>query len=188
MTLRPAIAMASLDMPEVPIFVVEADTQDERARAFVGHNTDRIMVSPIAIYNALRAAGDADALDVERVCKRAGVTIREYTNSSSIHVGDTKAVTIIRNMIKKRGVIKSRLVLECLVKGEMAPVAAGAITAVENILADRPQVDLAKLSQIVRMDGEAGFAKARAKASGDRTPLWRVLQARWQRRLDQDAA
>ncbi|WP_025036114.1 DUF6551 family protein [Bradyrhizobium sp. DOA9] len=183
-----AIAAASLGITELPCFVVEAVAQDERARAFVGHNTDRIAVSPIAIYNALRASGDPDALDVERVCKRAGVTIREYTNTSTIHVGDTKAVTIIRNMIRKRGVIKSRQILECLVKGEMAPIAAGAITAVENILADRPQVDLEALARIIRMDGEAGFAKARAKASGDRTPLWRVLQARWQRRLDQDAA
>lgn len=184
-----AIAAASLGLAELPIFIVEAASVDERARAFVGHNTDRITVSPIAIYNALRAAGDPDALDVERVCARAGVRIREFTQSSAIAAGDTKAIGLIRHLIKKRGVIKARKVLECLAKAKMTPVSGGAITAAENIIClERPQVDLDKLAMVIRMDGDPGVAKARAKASGERSPFWRALMARWLRRLDQETA
>lgn len=184
-----AIAAASLSLPEMPIFVVEAVSLDERARAFVGHNTDRITVSSIAIYNALRAAGDPDALDVERVCARAGVRIREFTQSCVLAEGDTKAIGLIRGLIKKRGVIKARKVLECLVKANLAPIAGAAITAAENIVCvERSGVDLEVLARVVRMDGDSGFAKARAKASSERTPLWRALMARWLRRLDQETA
>lgn len=56
-----AIAAASLGITEVPVFVVKANQVDERARAFVGHNSDRIVVSSFDIYRALLAAGDPDA-------------------------------------------------------------------------------------------------------------------------------
>ena len=41
---------------------------------------------------------------------------------------------------------------------------------------------------MIRMDGETGMGKARAKASGERSPFWRALMARWPRRLDQETA
>lgn len=183
-----AIAAASLGLEELPCFIVEAAGLDERARAFVGHNTDRIGVSSIAIYAALRAAGDPDALDVERVCKRAGVRIREFTQSCVLAEGDTKAVGLIRRLIKKHGVIKARKVLECLAKARLAPISGGAITAAENIICvERTDVDLDVLALVIRTDGEGGIAKARAKASGDRSPVWRALMARWLRRLDQES-
>ncbi len=182
-----AIAAASIGLPEIAIFVVEAGNLDERARAFVGHNTDRIAVSSIAIYNALRAAGDPDALDVERVCARANVRIREFTQTSALAEGDTKAIGLIRRMIRKRGVIKARKVLECLSKARLKPIPGGAIIAVDNIVCvERPDVDLETLAHVIRKDGEAGIAQARAKASGERSPFWRALMTRWLRRLDQE--
>jgi hypothetical protein len=184
-----AIAAATIGLDEIPIFVVDAPALDERARAFVGHNTDRITVTPIAIYYAMRAAGDPDALDVERVCKRAGVTVREINQSSSIAAGDTKAIGLIRSLIKKRGVIKARKVLECLVKAGMKPISGAAITAAENIICiERPDVDLDMLAAIIRADGDNGIARARAKAAADRSPIWRALVARWTKRITLDSA
>jgi len=182
-----AIAAASLGLPELPCVIVEAVALDERARAFVGHNSDRIAVSGFAIYKALRAAGDPDALDVERVCARAGVRIREFTQSCVLSVGDTKALGLIRALIKRRGVVKARKVLECLAKAGLAPIPGSAITAAENIICvERVGVDLDVLTVVIRTDGEAGIAKARGKASADRSPVWRALMARWLRRLDQE--
>jgi NAD(P)H-nitrite reductase large subunit len=178
-----AIAAATIGVPSIPVFVVEAETLDERARAFVGHNTDRIVVSPINIYNALRAAGDPDALDVANVCKRAGVTIREFSQSSAIKVGDTKAVGLIRRMIAKRGVIKTRQVLECLVKAKRAPLGGGEILAAEHLICDGAGVSLSQLVAAIRIEGDAGVAKARAKASSERSPLWRAIAARWMARI-----
>jgi hypothetical protein len=184
-----AIAAASLSLPELPCFIIEACALDERARAFGGHNTDRIAVSGIAIYNALRAAGDPDALDVERVCARAGVRIREFTQSCVLAEGDTKAIGLIRKLIRKHGVIKARKVLECLAKARLAPIPGCAIQAAENIICiERPEVDLAGLTAVIRADGEDGIAKARAKASGERSPTWRALMARWLRRIDREGS
>ncbi len=184
-----AIAAASLGLPELPCVIVDAAALDERARAFVGHNSDRIAVSGFAIYKALRAAGDSDALDVERVCTRAGVRIREFTQSCVLAEGDTKALGLIQKLIKKRGVIKARKVLECLAKAGLAPIPGSAITAAENIICiERVGVDLEILTAVIRIDGEAGIAKARGKASADRSPVWRSLMARWLRRLDQETA
>lgn len=182
-----AIAAATIGLPELPIFVVGASTLDERARAFVGHNTDRITVSPINIFNALLAAGDEDALDVDRVCKRAGVRIREINQSVVITEGDTKAIGLIRRMIANHGVIKSRKVLECLVKAKLKPISGAAILAAQGIICsgehDDIEVDL--LTAAIRIDGDEGVAKAHAKAAKERTTFWRELMARWLRRCRQ---
>ncbi|WP_316184687.1 ParB N-terminal domain-containing protein [Bradyrhizobium sp. SZCCHNRI1003] len=183
-----AIAAASLGVAELPCFLIAAPDLAGRARAFVGHNTDRITVTPIAIHRALCRAGDEDALDVDRVCRRAGVTIREFNKDSTDLVGQTKAVTLIRKMIRKRGVVRARKVLECLVKAEMAPIAAAAITAIDAICAEHCDIDLDALAAIIRADGAAGLAKAHAKAAKDRSTLWSVLKVRWLHRLEAEAA
>lgn len=185
-----AIAAATIGIPEIPIFVVAAATLDERARAFVGHNTDRITVSPINIYNALLAAGDEDALDVERVCKRAGIRIREINQTSVIAEGDTKAIGLIRRMIAVHGVVKARKVLECLVKAKLKPVSGAAILAAQGIIcsAAHGDIDLEILTAAVRVEGDDGIAKARAKAAKDRTTFWHELMNRWLRRCSRDAA
>jgi hypothetical protein len=86
-----AIVAATLGISANPGLRRQADTLDERARAFVGHNSDRIVVSPFDIYRALLASGDPDAVDVDNVCKRAGVRIRNISPSSAIAEGDTAA-------------------------------------------------------------------------------------------------
>lgn len=182
-----AIAAATIGLPQVPIFVVEADALDERARAFVGHNTDRITVSPIAIWNALKAAGDPDALDVANVCKRAGVRIRVLNQSVVPAQGDTMAIGRVRGLIKKRGVIASRRVLECLVKARCAPLFQEQILAAEYLICEL-KADPAELTQAVRTDGDRGLAAARGKARAERSPIWRALMARWSEKLKREAA
>lgn len=180
-----AIAAATLGIPALPVFVVRADDVVERARAFVGHNSDRVAVSPLDIYQALLAAGDPDALDVHNVCKRAGVRIRIISPSSAIAEGDCASVGLIRALVKRRGVLKARQILECLVKAKRAPIGAAEILAVENIVCnERPSVDLQELTAVIRLDGSAGLAKAHAKAKAERTPVWRAVMGRWLRRLE----
>jgi len=180
-----AIVAATLKIPQIPVFVVQADTLDERARAFVGHNSDRIVVSPFDIYRALLASGDPDAVDVDAVCKRAGVRIRLISPSSAVAEGDTAAVGLIRAMVKRRGPMLARMVLQCLVKAKRAPITAAEILATERIVCeDRRGVDLDALTAVIRIEGTDGLNKAHAKARQNRTPLWRELANRWLRHLD----
>lgn len=184
-----AIVAATLKIPQIPVIIVRADTLDERARAFVGHNSDRIVVSPFDIYRALLASGDPDAADVDNVCRRAGVRIRYISPSSAIAEGDTAAIGMVQALVKRRGVVASRKVLQCMVKAKRAPISAAEIRAAENIVcAERPGVDLDALTAIIRIEGTDGINKAHAKAKANRTPLYRELMARWLARIDRSAA
>jgi hypothetical protein len=180
-----AIAAATIGLSAIPVFVVHADAVDERARSFVAHNTDRVSVTPITMFRALVAAGDPDACDVANVCKRAGVRIREYSQSSTIAEGDTKAIGLIRKVIARRGVQKARMALQCLVKAKLAPLDAAAIRAAEEIICvARPGIDLDVLTAAIRIEGVAGIAKAGAKAKVNHLPIWREVMARWLARVD----
>jgi hypothetical protein len=182
-----AIAAATIGIREIPIFVVDAPEVDERARSFVGHNTDRITVSPIAIWNALRAAGDPDAVDVANVCKRSGVRIRTLNQNNIPAEGDTMAIGRIRNLVKKRGVVRARRVLECLVKARRAPIVQEEILAADHLICEL-SADPDDLSAIIRIEGDKGLNAARSKAQLDRSPIWRELMARWSSRLKREAA
>ena len=180
-----AITAATLRIPEIPVFVVDAPEIDERARAFVGHNTDRITVTPINIYRALLASGDPDATDVANVCRRAGVTIRQINHGSAVNVGECMAIGSIRGLVRRRGVMTARKILEVLVKAKRAPIAAAEIAAAESVICEElPRGGaLDELISIIRIDGDRGFRDARARAAQERIPLWRVLRARWLSRL-----
>lgn len=183
-----AIAAATLGVPKVPIFIVQAERVDERARAFVGHNSDRIIVSPFDIYRALLAAGDPDAVDVGNVCRRAGVRIRWISPSTALAAGDTAAVGKVRALVKRNGVMKARQILEVLVKAKRTPISAAEIQAVEALYTADPKLDREQLARVIFIEGTAGLQKAQAKAKTDRSPVWRVLSERWQRRFEREAA
>jgi hypothetical protein len=181
-----AIGAATRRVPLIPIFVVHAAELGERARAFVAHNTDRVICKPVDIYRALLAAGDEDAVDVDNVCKRAGVRIRLISRSSAVTKGDTAAIACIRKLVKRRGVIKARKILQCLVEAERKPITESEILAVERLSVEQPKTDLDELAAAIRRDGDQGLAKAHAKAKTDRAPVWRCLAARYALRLERE--
>lgn len=180
-----AIAAASLGVPEIPVFLVKAGAIDDRARAFVGHNRDRIVLSPIEMHNALVASGDPDSLDVANACRRAGVSIRAFNQETEIKVGDTKSVATIRRMVTKRGVIRARQVLEVLVKAKRAPLSECEILAVDHLYNDRkPSPTLEQLQYACRIEGDRGIIEAHGAAKRERAPVWRKFAERLQRRIE----
>lgn len=184
-----AIVAASLSIAQIPVYVVTADDMVERAQAFVGHNRDRVMVSQFDIYRALLAAGDPDAQDVDNVCRRAGVRIRQISPSSAIAEGDTAAINTVRALVKRRGVIGARKVLQCLVKAMRAPISAAEMHAAEEVICiARPTVDLEALSAVIRIEGSDGLAKAHARAKTQGTAIWREVMRRWLLRIDGSGA
>jgi hypothetical protein len=184
-----AIIAACLRIPEILILIVDAGSLDERARAFVGHNTDRIVVSPFDIYRALLASGDADTRDVDAVCKRAGVRIRVISPSSAIAEGDTAAVGLVRALVKRRGKTDAGKVLQCLVKAKRAPLTGAEILAADRVVCEeRKGIDLETLTAVIRIEGIEGLNKASAKAKTSRRPIWREVADRWLRRIDRSDA
>lgn len=60
---------------KIPVMIVETETVHDRAAAFIGQNMDRLGVTKMQLHKAAVAAGDEDALTIEQVCSRAGVTL-----------------------------------------------------------------------------------------------------------------
>lgn len=182
-----AITAATIGIAEIPVFVVHAASVTDRARAFVGHNTDRITVSSIAIWRALLGAGDPEAVDVDSVCKRSGVRIRTMNQTVTPAEGDTMAVGVIHSLVRNRGALLARQVLECLVKARRAPIVAAEIRAAEILLCDQ-RVNGDDLSVVIRVDGNRALNIAHAVARETRCPIFRALADRWAERLRKAAA
>lgn len=183
-----AIAAASIGLAEIPIFIVTAPEIESRARAFVGHNADRIRVDAFAVHKAMLAARDPDALDIANVCERAGVRIRNFGKTSIIAEGDTAAIGTIRGLIKRQGVRKAREVLEALRKGQRSGIMAHEILAADKVMhVLRPGCTVEALAGIVLDGGDEALLTAIARGSRERRPVHELLAQWYARALDDRA-
>lgn len=168
---------------KIPVMIVETETVHDRAAAFIGQNMDRLGVTKMQLHKAAVAAGDEDALTIEQVCGRAGVTL----HASRPHrwkVGDSMAVAAIGALINRRHAAGARRVLDVLVQAEAAPVTANAIRAAEMVLfdADYADADHDNLADTIRSLGSAAEREAATHALAHRIPVWRALGIVWFRK------
>jgi len=175
-------AIAACSHPTVttiPVMVVEAASRSERAHSFIGHNRDRLNITPMQMHFAAAAAGDEDALTINQVCERAGVTmLRATPGNGAWAVGDTVAVRAVGALINRRGAMRARMVLEALVKGRARPLTSGQIKAVEALLHDeeyREDIDAEGVATALLALGEAADQEAAVFAATHNTPLWKAL-------------
>lgn len=189
-----AIAAASHPhIRRIPIMVVEAPELVTRALAFIGHNRDRLQVSPMQLHHAAVAAGDVTALAVERICAKAGVTlVRSAYGAYRWRVGDSVAVGAISGLLGRVGERRAVELLQALVAAQRAPVAANDIKAAEmlfthadyaeqlNFLHDGGGDDLAKAITAL---GDTAEREAKLFAAAQCVPLWRALGVTWFKRM-----
>jgi hypothetical protein len=172
-----AVTHGGIDL--LPVLVVEADEQAARASAFVRHNRDRIQVTPTQLHNAMVAAGDDDAVTVDQVCTRAGVTVlRNPPAFGKFRTGDTLAITTIRALINRRHAKGAREVLDICVKAGAAPVSATMIKAVEYLLfAPEYKGDLEPDRIVLVLSANASSIDQDAArfAAERKVPLWRAM-------------
>lgn len=164
---------------QIPVMVVEAAEQADRASAFMGHNRDRLNITKMQLHYAAAAAGDEDAQTIDQVCARAGVRMLRSTPANGVFKpGDTIAVAAIGQLIRQRMPIKARQVLEILVQAGCAPVAAGQIKAVDALLHDAEYAgevvadDL--VSAILKLGSDAD-RQAAVFAATHKVPQWKAL-------------
>lgn len=179
-----AIAAASHpDISEIPVMLVEAEDLQSRARAFIGHNRDRIAVTATQLHVAAVAAGDDDAVTLQQVCDRAGVRVlRVPPGNGAFRPGDTMAVAAIASLISRRGAMRARQFLDVLVKARCAPVQAAGIKAVEMLLCDPEysgEITAEDLTTTILSLGSAAEKDAKVFAAAHNVPLWRALGITW---------
>lgn len=174
-----AIAAVSHPMvAQIPVMVIDAAEQTDRAKAFVGHNRDRIALTPGQMHAAAVLAGDEDAVTIEQVCARAGVRVLKSPPGNGIFKPrDTMAISSIKALINRRGAMKARMVLDVLAKADCTPISASGIKAVEALMHESEyegtEPDDITTALIALADTADQEAKVFAAAHG--VPMWRGL-------------
>lgn len=144
------------DIKSVPAVIVEAGTTAEQAMAFVGANMDRVPVNLFALHHARLAAKEPVAVEINKVCKAAGIEIPKYAAlAKNLKPGQTVALAAIGIAVKVLG-------------AERAIIALGAVaTAYEG---KRGFLRAALIKAVARMYQEGTSASAitaALKKSGD---------------------
>lgn len=182
-----AIAAASHPkIDKMPIMVIDADTIAERARSFISHNRDRVAILPTQLHYSSIVAGDAAALEVDKVCTEAGVKIlRTPPANGQFRPGETVALSTIRALIRNYGAENAVSVLSILRDAERAPVRADemkalAIAIIENGLS---RDDLSRT--IAALPYDAAIKDAREVAASSFLPMSEALASVYARHIVQ---
>lgn len=162
----------------IPVLLIDAQAVQDKAKAFLGHNRDRVAMSSTQLFWAAVAAGDEDALTVKQVCDRAGARIlRLPPSKGQFRIGDTMAVSVLKRLCASRGAMKARVVVETCVKANAAPVGADMLRAVDEILSGRDyagEIEAANLTTaLMRLD--EWQAKIVELATAKSLPAWRAM-------------
>lgn len=181
-----AIAAASHPgIEKIPVMIVDGVTVEDRASSFLGHNRDRVAITPMQMHYAALAAGDEIALAMAEACKKAGVVIRKSPPpNGTFKDGETVAVGGIRHIVTKKGAVGGARVLKILNDANRAPISAQEIKAVAALLWDadwKDQIDDFDLATIIRSkqpEAWAGFAESKVR-KGMKMPLWRAIAIAW---------
>lgn len=183
-----AIAAATVpSVKKIPVMIVEAETLQERAGAFLGHNADRIAVTPLQMHHAAVMAGDEDAMTIAQVCQRAGVRIPR--NLPATKPGDCVSVSTIRALVNRRGAMGARRVLEVGAKARSTPISAAEIRAVELLIFGETyagKYDPEDLTTALIGLGASAEEKAKAFAANNGVKLWQAMALVISRRCDSD--
>lgn len=122
-------------VPFLPCLLGRGTTLKEKARGFIGINTERTALTPMAIFNAKVAAQDDEAIAVETAMSRAGVTLLQLPpNNRKYGVGDTVAVGTMLAVARKHGDARLSTVLRVAVLAKAAPVTAMLIKALNEVV------------------------------------------------------
>lgn len=108
-------AALSLGYERVPCYIVDAKP-NEAAAIFAAVNGNTTSLSILQVFRAARSAGEEWAVEVDQVCKAAGITALSYNIAASrTKPYDTLAINVLRDHIKRQGRAHVTLALRCLV-------------------------------------------------------------------------
>lgn len=174
-----AMMAASRGIRRIPWLLVQTVDQAADAKAFVGKNRDKTGITALQEHKAAVSAGDEDALTIDQVMARAGVTLSSYAKpTGEWKAGETVSVAAIGRLIKARHALGARKVLELLVQAELAPITAKEIQAVDTLLNGeefKGQVKPERLVELLRDDYPEVEREAGVFAATHRVPYWRGL-------------
>lgn len=168
-------------IPAIPVICVQADTVEEQADAFLGHNRDRLAVSTLQMHHAAVAKRDADALAVEALAAAAGVRIlRSVRAKEECKPCDTIAITDLYRLVRRHGHDGGLAILQTLADAGLAPIGSTHIWAAELLLTDPEyagKVTCAAVTSALLSMGYLADQEAKVFAATHSVRLYRGLAA-----------
>jgi hypothetical protein len=168
----------------IPVMIVEAKETAEQAKAFVGTNVDRLAVTNLALLRAALAAGDEEALAIQRVVDKADVRLMASANVK-YETGDCTAIVAVSGLVKRHGEQKAVEILHILAEANLIPIATPHVKAVEMLMTKDEYCDafepvdlIAAMLSTLSIGGDAKLFAAEHKV-----PLWRAMAALWFRKV-----
>ncbi|MGN7124040.1 hypothetical protein [Methylorubrum thiocyanatum] len=168
---------------EIPVVVVQAEAQVDRAQAFIGHNRDRLGITAVQMHAAAVAAGDEEALRVARICEAADVTVLRIPPAGGVYkLRTTIAVAAVRALVATEDEADATWILRSLADANLAPVTAAHIRALQHLVTaeEFAEVDRDALVRAIQLaPGKLAEQEAKEHAAVHRVPVWRGLAAVW---------
>ncbi|MDB5620540.1 DUF6551 family protein [Tardiphaga sp.] len=176
-------------IPKIPVMIVEANSLQARATAFISQNRDRIALTPSHIHFAAVAAGDELAVAVDDACKKSGACIVRHPRGSKgvYKIGETFGIGVITRIVKIRGVFQTARVLKVLIDAKRAPLPAHEIAAVSMLLFEpeyKGKVDPFDLVTVIRSKTVQEWQAAAAKVMATGTSRRTAIAVVWKRAVD----
>ncbi len=164
---------------KIPIMVVDAETMKDRARAFIGHNRDRIAVTPCQLHYSSIVAGDPESVEIDRVCQEAKVTICKVPPPNGFRPGETIAISAIKTIIRIYGAAKAITALSILASARCAPVRADQMRAAAHLLYSSEYEGILSLDALIRsfrtLPYDEAAREAREIAAHSAISRWQAL-------------
>ena len=167
----------------IPVVLVEAVEQVDRAQAFLGHNRDRIAITAPQMHAAAAAAGDEDAIKVNRICEAAGVKVLRMPPARAVYPPRTtiavNAVTVVAVMEEEADAI---WIMRTLADAELAPITAAHIRALQHLVTSEQFEGLdreAVARTIQALPAIATMQEAKEHGATHSVPVWRGLASVW---------
>lgn len=183
-----AIAAASHPkIKKIPVMIVDANTLKDRAIAFMGHNRDRVAITPAQMFYSSVAASDPIALALKKACDETGVTIMR-TNPPIWVEGQTLASGTLMKLTERKGTAGVTRVLKILMDAKRAPVIAIEVSALADLLWGKGwgnKFDDYELSTVIRSktaEQWLAFVEANIK-KGMNMPTKRALAIAWYKQV-----
>lgn len=185
-------------IPEMPCLIVPAAEVRQQADGFVACNEKRIKVNEFAIFHAKLAAGDPDALQIDAICKAAGVGIPRYPiPATSMAPRQTLAIKAIDAAMRQHGdgpIIYALSVLAEAHEDTGGELRAQVIRALVDLVVacrGKAEIDRARLVRVLsEQQSEELIEAARADRRHNRRPTEVNIQAalvgKYNQRLTED--
>lgn len=163
-------------VPFLPCLLHDSTTLKEKAQGFLGINTRRIALTPMAIFNARVAAQEDDAIIAQVAMDRAGVELVALPPNNRHHwnIGQTMAIGTILTVAKKKGDARLSAILRIAVNAKAAPISSLLIKALDACVpVDSTQ---AERDMIVKALIRQGIGLLELKSAHDTSPGGRSFE------------